>query len=106
MITPLLFSPLWCKYSFSFSSSHVNNNNNNNNTNDNNNNNTNDNNNNNTNDNNNNNTNDNNNNNNNKSVILYISISFDLFLCSFTLNVITNTHLSKKKINPASKTVL
>ena len=49
----------------------------------------------------NNNHNNNHNNNNNNSIILYISVGSYSSLYTFTLNVIINTHLSKKNINPA-----
>ena len=32
----------------------------------------------------------------------YISVGFYWFLCAFILNVIINTHLFKKNINPAA----
>ena len=78
MAALLLFSPLWYKYSLSLFSSDNNNNNNNNNHN-------------------------NNNNNNNKSIIIpYTSVGSHPSLYTFILNVIINTHLSKKSINPAA----
>ena len=81
------FLLFWCKYSLSLFSLH-NNNNNNNSTNS-----------------NNNNHNNNNNNSSKNSIIPYIIIGSYLFLCTFALNVIANTHLSKGSINLAALAV-
>ena len=76
-----VFSAL-CKYSLSLSSSYNNNHNNSNTNNDN---------------------NSHNNNNSNKSIIIaYTSVGSYSFLCTFALNVIINTRLSKKSTNPAA----
>ena len=44
-------------------------------------------------------------NSNNRSIIPYISVGFYISLCAFTLNVISDTHLSRENTNPAIKTV-
>ena len=76
MVTLLLFSPLWCKYFLSLSSLYNKNNNNHKNTNSNNN---------------------NHNNNNNNNIIPYTTVNSYSSLYTFTLNVIINTYLFKKK---------
>ena len=55
--------------------------------------------------NNNNNHNNNNNNNNKNNIILYITVGSYLFLCTFTLNVIIDTRLSRESISPAALAV-
>ena len=79
-----LFVALWYKYSFSFSP-HNNNNNSENSTH--------------------NNNNSHNNNNTNSSIMPYTSVGSHSSLYTFTLNVITNTYLSKKSKSPAIKAV-